>query len=533
MTQDNPSLPRRGAGGQIESRPLHVEEWLDSLPYVDFQKTSRLLEEATRETNAIALKPANRLELVELYNRPYQYYLNTQIKTGAQHTLQSIETTQEQTEPLKRIAVNLGYACRLAAEEALRQKTLWRQSKPPLPALLSSLSYLSHALIFSFLEYAPTPKNAWREIHFTYSVAEGMGKEHASLVPVGGNAKKDATTIANAYRRIALASLADPHHLPFGAIWEIYELLGHWAHHIEIGPFRRANRHGGIFVVNLDGDERPVPFARFDSDRGAQQHRLIDASAMGGLIEEQLDRVQSGQGLDEHVTLSPYFARAVLVHMARSWSLPAKRQAPRTPGDRPLSLVCGLSAAYFFVNGRQEFVPDPVEDADGLMEDESGSRAAAPNYGVDQWNLVDEGPGGFAVIRTDRPGYNVRVGDLVALCGESGTGTVKEDWAIGIIRWMMVRQGKAYRLGVQILPGSVRAARVRAVSGSSYDRSSRRALLLQEQGQAGARIIAERGLHREGRELELIADGKTVPVRAADPVEATVGFEYFAVSPAA
>src|SRR5690606_30427087 len=252
-------------------------------------------------------KAQNRLELVELYHRPYQYYVESQIRTGAQHTLQSIETMQAQVELLKQIAVNLAVACRRATDEALTQKTLWRQSKPPLPAMLSSLTYLGHALIFSFLEYAPAPKNVWREIHATFSLAEQLGKAGETVLPAFSKSARDATTIAHAYKRIVMAALADPHHLPFGAIWEIYEQLGDWSRHVDIVPFDASSPPGGQFVVNLDSDARPLALAKFRIGEGGDRHRLVDARAVGGLVEEQLERLASGQGLGEGMRLSPFF----------------------------------------------------------------------------------------------------------------------------------------------------------------------------------------------------------------------------------
>ncbi|NIR94192.1 MAG: hypothetical protein GWO08_11135, partial [Gammaproteobacteria bacterium] len=46
---DNNQLPRRGK--EIDTRPIYVEEWLDSLPYADFVNTARLLLEALKESN--------------------------------------------------------------------------------------------------------------------------------------------------------------------------------------------------------------------------------------------------------------------------------------------------------------------------------------------------------------------------------------------------------------------------------------------------------------------------------------------------
>ena len=118
MNSDYKNLPMRSSssGQQIDTRPMYVEEWLDALPYIDFKKTSQLLFEATRLTNEQKIKPAIRLELVELYGRPYHYYIDSQIKAGAQQTLQSIETARQQIKVLKKIAINLGLACKLSAD---------------------------------------------------------------------------------------------------------------------------------------------------------------------------------------------------------------------------------------------------------------------------------------------------------------------------------------------------------------------------------------------------------------------------------
>ena len=51
-------LPTRktARGDEIETRPLYVEEWLDSLPYIDFNKTSTLLYDALVATNKATIK---------------------------------------------------------------------------------------------------------------------------------------------------------------------------------------------------------------------------------------------------------------------------------------------------------------------------------------------------------------------------------------------------------------------------------------------------------------------------------------------
>ena len=81
MSTSRYRLPlRETAGGMhIETRPAQVEEWLDALPYTDFNRTAELLEQATAVTNQEPLPTSERLQLVTLYSRPYQYYLDSRI----------------------------------------------------------------------------------------------------------------------------------------------------------------------------------------------------------------------------------------------------------------------------------------------------------------------------------------------------------------------------------------------------------------------------------------------------------------------
>jgi hypothetical protein len=520
----SPNAIPMGPGNQVETRPLYVEEWLDSLPYADFLRTARLIEEATRATNTQTVKAATRLELVEIYNRPYQYYVESQIRAGAQHTLQSIETMQGQIGLMKQIAVNLALACRLSADEILKQKTSWRQTKPPLPAYLGALHYLSHAMIFGFLEYAPIPKNVWRQLHSMYEFAESIQRE-LEAVPLPGQ-KNVTFTIADAYKRIVLAALVDPHHLPFGAIWEVYEQLRHWTRHVQLRPFEPMSGAGGCFVIDLDSDNRPLTPDKQGQITAVKRARILDCAALAGVVEDQIDRLDAGQPLSTESRLSPYFARVVLGQMLRAWGVPPSRHFPREPRSGTVTLVRGMHAIFYHLNGEQEF--DPGRDPEADDQDDWHTPAPAANsptaYAGETWSLVDQGQGGFAVISSDRPPQTVRVGDLVAFAVDTGG---RRAWVAGIVRWLMVRQGRSHRLGAQILGGRITAAGVRAVTGSRQDRRFRRALLVQGGAATDLSLITERGFHVHGRELQLRIGPTLRTARAGPLAEGTVAFERF------
>ncbi|MFQ5659761.1 MAG: hypothetical protein ACE5GZ_05000 [Gammaproteobacteria bacterium] len=529
-------LRKTASGEHIDTRPLYIEEWLDSLPYIDFQKTSRLLYEATKATNRQPVKPAVRLELTRLYDRPYRYYLDSQISTGAQHTLQSIETMQAQINVMKLIAGNLGYGCKLAMEESLKQKTLWRQSKPPLPALLMSLNYLSHALIFSFLEYSPTPKNVWRELNRIYDFARDLGQENTIIVPIGGDPKKDATSISSAYKRIALASLVDPHHLPFGAIWEIFGQLGSWSDYAEIKALEKPARQSGYFVIDSESDSRPVPCAKFNIKTGHKKYSIIDTRALGGLVQKHIDIHKSGQALDDSVHLSSYFAGSILAQMSKAWGLPPKRYFPRKTREGTLELARGLHAIYFHLNNKQEFIsanpPDDehiVTDTDGF----SGQMDITPvqSYHTEQWNMVDQGAGGLALLKHDKPKNAVRVGDLIGFAPSLKGSEQRPQWSLGVIRWLMVRQNRVYKIGIQMIAAQIVPAAIRALDGSFSDSQFQRAFIIGDPDTSGPNtIITGKGLFINDRELEISYQNKTFRACTDSLIESSLNFEHFNVS---
>lgn len=529
MTPQDSMLPRQGE--QIDTRPMYVEEWLDSLPYVDFKKTSDLLNEATRATNEQDIKPATRMELVELYGRPYQYYIDSQIKAGAQQTLQSIKTAQQQVKILKKIAINLGLACKIAAEDELKRKTLWGQKKPPLLNYLLSLNFLSHALIFSFLEYAPTPKNVWREINFIYDFAESIKMENTSVALPESHSNHGSTSIAQAYKRIVMATLSDPHHLPYGAIWEIYEQLTNWSNLVEILPYTTQQDPACRFILKLDSDANPIPYVKFNTGRAGDTHRLVDASSLTSEVQRHMVMLEKGMKLDKSLVISPYFARMTLGHLLNVWGLPSKRGKPRKERDGTLQMACGLIPVYYFINNGKDFSP-PVETQEDEVID-AGDRPGiqqndipAGEYQLEKWALMDQSAGGFAVIKNIRPTYNIRVGDLVTM----NTRGAEQKWALGVIRWLMIREEQVYKIGVQLLGTSAKTAAIRARSGSAQDTRYQRALVIPGQDNKADTVITGKGFFMRDRELELMLDGHKYQTKTAKLMESTTGFEQFTLS---
>jgi cyclic-di-GMP-binding protein len=518
-------LKKSSQGSEIETRPIYIEEWLDSLPYIDFKKTSALLNEALIATNKVDIKSSTRLELVELYNRPYQYYVASQINAGAQHTLQTIEAMGSQVSQMKQIAVSLSYSCKLAYDSALKKKTLWKQSKPPIEAMLMSMNYLSHALIFSFLEYAPIPKNVWQQLNFIYDFAESMECHKRIYSIPGENNKNISTTIDHAYKRIMMASLVDPHHLPFGAIWEIYEQLDNWVEYTQIHPMQSVANSSGYFVFDLKSDNKAMPYAKFNQGDVNNKTRLLDSTPLENLIQKQIDLIQIGQPIDKSIVLSPFYAKSLLVHMLKAWGLPPKRYFPRKAKSGKLNIVSGPRAIYYFLNNGEAFQNISTENEGDEIDisEETNVTLSGTHYVPEEWRIVDQGSGGYAVIRDDKPKKAIRVGDLLGINIDEND----ESWSIGVARWLMVSK-TVHKVGLQIITDSAKPVTLRACSGSKADREFRPAFLASHNSDPNElSLIVEKGLYIADREMEIKIGNKTELITASTLIESSMTYEVF------
>ena len=396
--------------------------------------------------------------------------------------------------------------------------------------MLMSMNYLSHALIFSFLEYAPIPKNVWQQLNFIYDFTESMECHKKIFSIPGPNNKNISTTVDHTYKKIMMASLVDPHHLPFGAIWEVYEQLDNWAEYTQLHPMQTVTNSSGYFVVDLKTDNKAVPYAKFDQTKVHDKVRLLDSTPLENLIQKQIDLVQMGQPIDKSIVLSPFYAKALLSHMLKAWGLPPNRYFPRKAKSGKLKIVTGTRAVYYYLNNGNVFQnvsatqndDEEIDIAEGFSEEQTLSLSGS-HYIPEEWRIVDEGSGGYAIIRDDKPQNSMRVGDLVGISLDDEN----RIWSIGAIRWLMVSKS-VHKIGLQIVSDTAKPVSVRACSGSKADQEFKPAFLASHTNDPNdLSIIVEKGLYIEDREMEMMLGDKKEQITANNIIESGMTYEVF------
>lgn len=508
----------------VELRPAHLEDWLDALPYADFLKTAQLIEEALRGTNRAALKPGQRLELLELYWRPYRYLLNTLVKGGAQPVLRAAEQLQQRIEGLKRVALELAFGTRLGVTEAAGKRGVFGPARSPAHGRVLAARLLSHAVMLNFHGYAPVPKNLWRELNELYRQAEDDGTL-ATQAPEPEEDPPRAASVASVYVQTAVTAAADPYHLPPAAVWEIYEQVRDWTDAVRIGPFREVRNPAGFFVVDLAGAAPPTAYSRMDPAHAGAQHRLLDCAPLQRTVQGLLEQMAAGR-TPPGLRLQRPHARMLLEFLQRAWGLPPKRYFPRQEKKGTAEIACGYNAAFFFTNGRREFayLHDETPDT-GIESGEQDDAETAARYFAERWSFVDEGPGGFAVYSAEKPRSAVRVGELVAVHEVDGGDDAP--WVLGVIRWLMVQRNLAHKIGIQVIAREPEAVAVRPRTGGA-DTGLRRGFMIADPAATnGFTVITPPGLYAEQRPLEVLLGERRIELKAGSLRESTAVFDHF------
>jgi hypothetical protein len=490
----------------VEIRPAHVDDWLDTLPYTNAEKCFETLEWALTETNKKGLKPQLRLELLELYWPRYRYLLDAKIRPARGGAARAAQGRGAPIASARRVAEEFAVGFRLSIREGLSHKALFRTSKPPSKGTLFAMTACGHALLLGHAGYAPIPTNLWREIHELYEYGEALEFLDESLPDPDGR-KSDKTTLRRTYVRICATALVDPHRLELGDIWQVYELAGQRIEEIRITPFTPMPETLGVFVIDLHASSGPISYNKLKPDRTTPHLRLLHCAALAQACTAELKQAARPAGarpLDAGAQRSRLLARLI-----QAWGESSKRTQARQDATDTVEVVVGIHAVYGTLAGSA---------AHELHEDAVRIQTAVPV----QWQVVNAGAGGFGLYTSEHAQPAVRVGDLLVLKAAGGS------WTLATVRWLIVERSKAYKIGVQTLARSAKAVRIRAKNGAEVATRRRPAFVL-DPLRAGDfySILTGPGLYAPGAGLELSMGAQRQIITCGDLVDSTVAFERF------
>lgn len=380
--------------------------------------------------------------------------------------------------------------------------------------LQRSISYGGLAIVEHQRARRELAPGMWLDLHGYYAAAEKWGVVTLpvpdALDPLGRSTNCSATFLS-----VLLSELAGPYSLAIRDQNLARRWASNWSHLVSLHP-ALPGESLPQFVIDLTQDVgmrltseclQTENLRRLDTSRLATQLSQIRQK-----LRHKIPPAQIGLGED----CSSGQCRRLLEHLSRPWSQArATRKFHRRSTSGIAKLCIGFDAMYYYISGK-ELTPENVRTYSRLefeslfafrhMVDptqELAVRQELLGFTVDQWEVVNQSPNGFRLMRSTA-GKKMAHGQLLAICPNEG-----ERFLLAQTTWLMQEQRGGLIAGVAALAGIPQAVAARPLGqGSVHNEMYSRAFLLPAVPSVGTdqSLVIPQGWYRAGRILEINAE---------------------------
>jgi len=491
-------------------QPERLRRWVDALPYIDPLASTRALCQVAYEIAPLSLPAEQRLDMLTCLAVGEARLVGEQTAAAAEGRLQSVADRRRVHVALRALALELAAGGRQVSMELTHH--LAPGVERLTEALLLTMRFLGYAIVLDYQELNPPVRPLWQEVNQLLLQAERLGLEqHPAPDPDRVGA---LCTVQRAWLEVAATALADPYRLPYGMAWWVFERLREWSSYMSVQRAEPSGPGPGAFWVDLQSGEPPSvqSVAREDNPMRLDGMRVIELDSLSRPIERALEGVRREGGVD-----GPLRARAELVlpHLLRAFRLPPRRNLPREPRAGSVLVFPGVREAISLLRDRQPLGASVSSEAPPTALSEG-----------EHWSLVNSGPAGYAIASQASAREPLPIGELVALL-EQREG--REQIALAVVRWTMVRRDGSQLSGLQLLARRVAAGRLEPFAEEGV---AEPVMYLERQRETGSYgVFSERGVFRPGARHRLAAYlGRAgFPVRATRMLETGASFDYFEV----
>jgi hypothetical protein len=436
-------VPIRMDLNELSACPANADAlnaWVGSLPMANLAAATVHLLSLVAEIPRLHTDYLTRLELLETI-RPTVYYMCARI--DRQSAASGIRWTEalEDAQSLQRTLAHGFTAVVLAALPVIRDDRAARDAF--LQALHRALTDLSHVQLRYARYYLQPESGYWLHLHQLFHVARGF-EFAGQKIRDPEHHNPAATTIADAWLRTVLFSLARSNQLRSSELNQLFNALEQWSTQASI-----VHEPGsGAVQVNLFSDHPP---RRVDEMHSGEQVLTISTDVLAYEIEAFLQEIPST------VPVPDYVSEKLLRHLVTVWSRPRAREHRRLRIVDDVEVGIGLRVAsncFAREIGEQRAMETPPEnDAPAL--------ATLPPLATHQTRATDTSPLGFRLAWPEGLPPSAQIGEIVALRERSS-----DQWRVGVVRWIGGDRNGAAITGIELLaptaiPISARVVRTR------------------------------------------------------------------------
>lgn len=341
----------------FNTRPKHVDGWLNELPLADTGECGRMIFNTLREVNQLDISKKERLHLLSAVTSPTVNVLQVLKRHYVEHPLPLSTKNKSIAELAIALASEMAMGYKIIVEQSWTANLSIFSKTTVTQAIHRAIYYLGHVLLTAYQIYIDHPINTWMHIHQLYLFAE-ENNIHKQVVKSGElQSKLPECSIRDLYKRIVLLGLVSPYRLRQKVMDQLYDSLLSWSEYCRVLPADDINSGTGAhyIMIRLNSDETPGIFSETHTTNRVHT-RAIDTSNLVHMLSENIlhHNFEQAGGANKLHGLPEEVLRLVVL----TWSGHSKRSYSRSLANNTLISTLGLSAIHQLISEQLRINPE-------------------------------------------------------------------------------------------------------------------------------------------------------------------------------
>jgi hypothetical protein len=496
---DNPIL-------LAETRPHKINEFIQKLPFGDPITAATDLVDELQILNSQKVAFANRLNALELYRPTAIQIYQDLIPHFSNASLPLTKNERAFADVAVQLWQEFAFGYKFAFIDLQNKILNLNSSKSTAQVVHRAIHALKEIALVHHLCYRSPSGSLWAELHQLYFCALQQSAE--KLAVRDQLAANNVSSVNLVYTQVLLLALADPQHLAIADILKTDVYLSNIAEHAELRPLGLVENPAGVFLIALDGNKPPTPFAKNQEVPDGTTDILLVTVNLARQIHQHIKLLQEGVVPDDGYL--PSYAleghyEDLLSRLIKNFGKVQQRVFSRTKKSDGVELGIGLIATHHLLQEGNNTFTKP--NLDGAIK-------------PSRWQVLNVSAGGYALRKFSSSQASARIGDVVAMKNSKS-----KQWELAVLRWANMSDMSQLDVGLELISPSAVAVTAKFENSTMEGE----ALLLPELGaiKQAASIITARGFCKAGDTLKLNSTNKPSKILINKLVERTARFERF------
>ncbi|RBW48380.1 GTPase [Marinobacter sp. F3R11] len=545
-----------------DTTPKAFRTWISQLPMANIGESSRQLYHAIIELNHLFLAPQQRFQFLELIRKKIHFVCDELSRHYLGHAVALPEKQRKIANLSQALQLHLASGYKLCILEALDDGGLDKNRKLITTAIHRAISELASTILRSHQLYCPSPAQSWLECHRMFRFAY-RNKLAGTAVDDDTLKQRQASTVADSYKRLLLLGCARPNQLRQSELLQAYDLFESWTEQTHCGPDTGEDT---LFVVNMERDSAPVYRSLLESKPGDESFGF-DTRELATTISENLNARLRQLPVPDTLVLPGNVNDTLLTHLSQALGILAKRNFNRIASQGTLEICVGLTAAHYFIAGEKSFTEFVTGNDNGNADEENlfirtsrkrsdawagapdasptddhlhsadtpinfrGSFGNTPTTATDRNRprshitlLVNTSPGGYCVSWESNVPPSMQAGEILGVREQRS-----HPWSIAVVRWIRQIKNHGTQVGIELLAPSGSPCGVRLIQKVGNSSEYLRGLLLPEISvvNQAATLITPRLPFQEGSRISMLHSGREEQGQLLKKISSTGSISQF------